>query len=114
MSTAPQVFTSLYSSFGVGTQEKHEPSSLPERLAGHCGVEDPSAVALGSGSPVVQGSEDHCQLGEVRPPAVHSCPVPGDADRHVSQEGVPVKFMISSLINFHNFTKEIVILFFFI
>ena len=36
------------------------------------------------------GSGDRCQLGEVRPPAVHLCPRSGDADRHVSREDVPV------------------------
>ena len=71
---APQVFTSLHSGFGVGAPEGRVPSFLPGRLASHCGVEDTSA-ASGSGSPVVQGSVDHCQLEEVRPPAVHSCPV---------------------------------------
>ena len=44
----------------------------------------------GSGSPVVQGFGDCHQLGEVRPPAVYSCPVSGDAGRHVSQGGLPV------------------------
>ena len=38
----------------------------------------------------LQGFGDHCQLGEVRPPAVYSCPVSLDAGRHVSQRGVPV------------------------
>ena len=64
------------------------PPLLPGQLAGHCGAEDPSA-ASGSGSPVLQGSGDRCQLGEVCPPAIHSCPVSGDADRHISR-GVPV------------------------
>ena len=51
LSTALQAFTSLCSSSGVG----RAPFLLPERLAGHSGVEDPSAAASGSGSPVVQG-----------------------------------------------------------
>ena len=32
-----------------------------------------------------------CQLGEVQPPAVHPCPVSWDDDRHIPQEGVPVR-----------------------
>ena len=83
------VYQSLHSDFRVGTLEGHAPPSLSGRLAGHCGVEDPSA-ASGCGSPVVQGSGDRCQLGEVRPPAVHSCPVSRDVGRHVPQEGVSV------------------------
>ena len=80
------VFQSVHahSGFGVGTPEGRAHSSLPGRLAGHCGVQDPSAAASESGYPVVQGSGDHCQLREVRPKAVHSCPLSGDADRHVS------------------------------
>ena len=89
LSTASQVFTSLCSGFGVGALEGRAPSSLPGRLAGHCRVKGPSVAALGSGSPFVQGFGDHCQLGEVRPPAVLLCPVFGDADRHVSREDVP-------------------------
>ena len=91
------VHQSLRSGFRVGTLEGRALPSLPERLAGHCGVEDPSSVALGSGFPVVQGSGDHCQLEEVRPPSVHSCPVSGDADRHFSREGVPVGSSSGSL-----------------
>ena len=64
------------------------------QLASHYGVEDP-CVASGSGSPVVQGSGDCCQL-EVRPSVVHSCPVSGDADRHISREGVPVGSSLGS------------------
>ena len=52
-------------------------------LAGHCQVEDPSYAALGSGSPVVQRSGHCCQLGEVRPSAIYSCPVSGDVDRNI-------------------------------
>ena len=54
-------------------------------------------------SPVMQGSGDHCQLGEVRPPAVHSCPVSGDADRHVSRDGVPVTGSSSLLLGSGDF-----------
>ena len=59
-------------------------------MADHCGVEDPSAAASGSVSPVVQGCGDCRQLGEVRLLAVYSCPISGDADGHVSCEDVPV------------------------
>ena len=55
---------SLHSDFGVGALEGCAPPSLSEQLGGHCGVKDLSSVASGSGSPVVQGSGDHCQLGE--------------------------------------------------
>ena len=83
------IHQSLHSGFGVGALEGSDHSSLHGRLAGYCGVKNPSAAASGSGSLVVQGSGDRCQLGEIRPPAVHSCPVSGNADRHVSR-GVPV------------------------
>ena len=44
---------SLCSDFGVGTPEGRAPPSLSGLLAGHCGVEDSSSAASGSGSPVV-------------------------------------------------------------
>ena len=40
LSTAPQVFTSLRSGFGVGVLEGCMPSPLSGRLAGSCGVEE--------------------------------------------------------------------------
>ena len=86
----PSVHQSLHSDFVVGAPEGHAPPSLSGRLVGHCGVEDPSAAALGSGSPVVQGFGDCCQLGEVQPPAIHSRPVCGNADRHAPRDSVPV------------------------
>ena len=66
-------------------------------IAGHCVVKDLSSASLGSDSLVVQGSGDRCQLGEVRPPAVHLCPVSVDADKHVSREGFPVASLSGSL-----------------
>ena len=63
----------------------------------HSRVEDPSALASRSGSPVVQESGDRCQLLEVRPPAVHSCPVSGVEGKHISQVGVPVRSLSGSL-----------------
>ena len=97
--TPAGVHQSLRSDFVVDASEGRAPPSLSGRLAHHCGVEDPSSAVSGSGSPVVlvQASGYCCQLGEVQPPAVHSCPVSGDADRHVSREGIPIQSSCGSL-----------------
>ena len=76
---------------------------LHGQLTGHSGVEDPSAAALGSGSPVVQGFEDHYQLGEVRPLTVHSCPVSEVAGRQISRGGVTFGSSSGSLSGNGNF-----------
>ena len=39
---------------------------------------------------------DHCQLGEVQAPAIHLCPVSGDADRHIPREGAPITSLSGS------------------
>ena len=83
------VHQSLRSGSGVDALQGRVPSSLPGRLAGHSGVEDPFAAASGSGFPVVQGSRENCRLGEVRPPAVRLCPASGDAGGYVSRGGAP-------------------------
>ena len=97
LSLALQVFTrvftliSKWAHWGGGGGGGVAPPSLSGRLAGHCGDVVSSSAASRSCSPVVQGPGYCGQLGEVRPPAFHSCPVSGDADRHVSREGVPVQ-----------------------
>ena len=59
------VHQNLCSGFGVGTLERRVSTPLPGRLAGLFGVGDPSFAASGSGSPVLQGSGDHCKLRKV-------------------------------------------------
>ena len=54
LSTATQVFSRVFN-----LMSERVPPSLSGQLAGHCGVEDPSA-ASGSGSSVVQGPGDRC------------------------------------------------------
>ena len=92
-----RVHQNFHSGSEMDTPQGRVPSSLPGRLSGHSRVEDPSAAASGCGSPVVQGSGDRCQLGEVRLPIVHLCPVSGVAGRHVSRGGVPVGSSYGSL-----------------
>ena len=85
LSTAPQVFTRIFALISEWVHRRGvRLLSLFGQLAAHCGVAVSSSAASGSGSPVVQGPGYCGQLGKVRPPSVHSCPVSGHADRHIS------------------------------
>ena len=84
------VLQSLRSGFRVGTYKGRLFTPLPGRLAGRCGVERSSATTSGPTPSVLHGFGDRRQLREVGPPAIYLSSVSGDADRHVSREGIPV------------------------